>query len=114
PGRLVRAVGRLSAFRERLRHAWRQERLPELLLPVPGPHPMSIGRAPGSVLRLNDASVSRFHAQLHAVPGGGWSLRDLGSANGTWVNGRRVTGAVPVAPGDRVRFGGTAFRLAAR
>ncbi|MCE7082279.1 DUF1707 and FHA domain-containing protein [Streptomyces sp. ST2-7A] len=114
PGRLVRVVGRLSAYRERLRHAWRQERLPELLLPVPGPHPMSIGRAPGSVLRLNDASVSRFHAQLHAVPGGGWSLRDLGSANGTWVNGRRVTGAVPVAPGDRVRFGGTAFRLAAR
>lgn len=115
-GRLIRAVGRLSAYRERLRRAWLAERLPQLLLPEPGPYPMAIGRAPGSVLRLNDASVSRYHAQLGAVRGDAahWTLRDLGSANGTWVNGRRVTGAVRVRPGDQVRFGSVAFRLAAR
>ncbi len=111
-GWLYRVVGGLSALPVRLRRAWQAERLPELMLPLPGPHPLSIGRAPGSVLRLSDITVSRFHAQLSAS-GSGWSLRDLGSSNGTWVNGRRVTGKSPVHPGDQVRFGQTAFRLTA-
>lgn len=111
-GALVRAVGRMSSFSARLRSAWYAERLPELLLPAPGPYPLSVGRAPGSVLRLNDGTVSRSHAQLRNS-GGGWHLRDLGSANGTWVNGRRITGSVPVRPGDQVRFGQVAFRLTA-
>lgn len=109
---LYRAVGRLSALPVSLRRAWQAERVPELMLPVPGPHPLSIGRAPGSVLRLSDATVSRFHAQLSSS-GDGWSLRDLGSSNGTWVNGRRVTGKTAVHPGDQVRFGRTGFRLTA-
>ncbi|GAA1911485.1 DUF1707 and FHA domain-containing protein [Streptomyces sodiiphilus] len=113
PGALVRAVGKVAALRQRMRSAWTVEQLPPLLLPEPGPHPLSIGRAPGSVLRLSHHSVSRFHAQLSST-GGGWMLRDLGSANGTWVNGGRVTGAVRVRPGDHVQFGGVAFRLAAR
>jgi hypothetical protein len=111
-GGLYRAVGGLSALPVRLRRAWQAERLPELMLPLPGPHPLSIGRAPGSVLRLSDVTVSRFHAQLSAS-GAGWSLRDLGSSNGTWVNGRRVTGKTPVRVGDQIRFGQTVFRLAA-
>ncbi|UGY94216.1 DUF1707 and FHA domain-containing protein [Streptomyces gobiensis] len=112
PGLVLRTVGRVSAFQLRLRRAWRSERLPQLLLPGPGPYPLSIGRAPGSMLRLNDHTVSRAHAQLRHT-GGGWSLRDLGSSNGTWVNGSRVTGSVPVRPGDQVRFGQVAFRLTA-
>ncbi|MDB1089172.1 DUF1707 and FHA domain-containing protein [Streptomyces sp. ACA25] len=111
-GGLVRAAGRVSEYRRRLRGAWQAGRLPQLLLPAPGPYPMTIGRAPGSILRLNDASVSRCHAQLRGT-GDGWRLRDLGSANGTWVNGRRVTGSVPVRPGDQVRFGGVGFLLTA-
>jgi hypothetical protein len=107
---LYRAVGRISALPVRLRRAWQAERLPELMLPVPGPYPLSIGRAPGSVLRISDITVSRSHAQLTSSADG-WSLRDLGSSNGTWVNGRRVTGEAPVRPGDQVRFGHTAFRL---
>ncbi|MFR9673198.1 FHA domain-containing protein [Streptomyces sp. TR06-5] len=110
PPWLYRMVGRVSAFPVLVRRAWQRERLPELLLPGPGPHPLSIGRAPGSVLRLTHHTVSRTHAQLRHT-GSGWSLRDLGSSNGTWVNGRRVTGSVPVRPGDLVQFGETGFRL---
>lgn len=110
PGLVLRSVSRVSSFSLRLRRAWRAERLPELLLPGPGPYPRSIGRAPGSVLRLNDHTVSRAHAQLRHT-GEGWQLRDLGSANGTWVNGRRLTGSIAVRPGDQVRFGQVGFRL---
>ncbi|MGD9485694.1 DUF1707 and FHA domain-containing protein [Streptomyces sp. TRM70308] len=112
PGALARAVGRVGGLGRRLRQAWQAERLPELLLPGPGPHPLSIGRAAGSVLRLNHHTVSRRHAQLRHT-GAGWTLRDLGSFNGTWVNGRRVTRSVAVRPGDQVRFGEPGFRLTA-
>ncbi|WP_165986435.1 DUF1707 and FHA domain-containing protein [Streptomyces sp. YIM 98790] len=112
-GRLVRAVARVAALRSSVHRAWRAERLPQLMLPDAGPHPMSIGRAPGQMLRLTHGSVSRYHAQLSSGTAG-WQLRDLGSANGTWVNGVRVTGSVPVRPGDQVRFGDVEFRLAAR
>lgn len=108
---LFRTVGKVSSFPLTLRRAWRNQRLPELLLPAPGPHPLSIGRAPGSMLRLNDFTVSRMHAQLRGSSDG-WHLRDLGSSNGTWLNDSRVTGTARVRPGDRVRFGDTAFRLA--
>lgn len=112
PPWVYRAVGKVSAFPQSLRKAWRRERFPELLLPGPGPYPLSIGRAPGSVLRLTHHTVSRMHAQLRHT-GDGWSLRDLGSSNGTWVNGRRVTGSVAVRPGDHVQFGQEGFRLTA-
>jgi hypothetical protein len=108
--RFVGAVVKASAWPGSLWRAWQAERLPELLLPSKGPYPLSIGRAPGSQLRLNDETVSRRHAQLRAS-GEGWALRDLGSSNGTWVNGSRVTGSVGVRPGDQVRFGQVGFRL---
>ncbi|MGP3970697.1 FHA domain-containing protein [Streptomyces sp. 6N223] len=111
-GWFLATVTRLSAFNERMRRAWQSERLPQLLLPAPGPLPLSIGRASGSGLRLNHASVSRQHATLRGT-GTGWTLRDLGSSNGTWVNGLRVTDSVRVRPGDHVSFGAMAFRLAA-
>lgn len=112
-GWMEHTVTRMSAFSERLRRAWHSQRLPQLLLPAPGPLPLSIGRASDSGLRLNHASVSRQHATLLGT-GTGWMLHDLGSFNGTWLNGRRVTGAVRVRPGDHVSFGAMAFCLAAR
>lgn len=111
-GWLLTTVARVSGFNERMRRAWRSRGLPQLLLPGPGPTPLSIGRATGSGLRLNHASVSRNHALLHGT-WGGWTLRDLGSANGTWVNGRRVVETVRVRPGDQVSFGAMSFRLVA-
>lgn len=95
----------------RLRQAWRTERLPGLTLPQLGGPAVRIGREPGSDLRLSDVSVSRRHAELRLGPEG-WVLYDLGSTNGTLVNGHRVTGGVRVKPGDQVAFGNQAFRLA--
>jgi hypothetical protein len=117
-GRLTRfvlkVVGDLSALPLRIRNAWRLERLPALVLPGTGagPLPLRIGRDVSSGLRLSDSSASRAHAEL-CREGQTWTLRDLGSMNGTFVNGRRVIGAVVVRPGDQVTFGRMSFRLAA-
>ncbi|WP_406055851.1 FHA domain-containing protein [Kribbella sp. NBC_00889] len=83
---------------------------PGLALPAPGSPTVRIGRGPGASLRLADLSVSRCHAELRYVKDG-WMLRDLGSMNGTQVNGLRLTTAVRVRPGDQVRFGGVAYVL---
>ncbi|MET8679611.1 DUF1707 and FHA domain-containing protein [Streptomyces sp. NPDC004647] len=107
------SVARISSFSVRLRRAWLTERLPKLMFPEPGPCPLRIGRDPGNGLRLNDDTVSRVHAEL-VREGGIWVLRDLGSTNGTCVNGRRVTGRAAVQPGDQVTFGRISFRLATR
>ncbi|MFJ6738344.1 FHA domain-containing protein [Streptomyces sp. NPDC091279] len=107
------SVEAVSGFTVRLRRAWQAERLPKLLLPHPGAgHPLRIGRDPANGLRLTHETVSRVHAEL-SMQGGMWVLRDLGSANGTTVNGRRVIAAAVVREGDQVGFGQMAFRLAA-
>ncbi|MEV4332976.1 FHA domain-containing protein [Streptomyces sp. PKU-EA00015] len=111
--RIYSAVGRVSAFSVRLRRAWQAEKLPPLLLPEPGPYPLRIGRDPVNGLRLSHDTVSRLHAEL-SHQGTLWVLRDLGSTNGTTVNGRRVTGAIVVQDGDMVGFGSMSFRLTAR
>ena len=69
-----------------------------------------VGRAAGSDIVLLDPTVSRKHAELECAEGE-VAVRDLGSANGTFVNGRRVTDAVAHA-GDEVTFGAVSFRLA--
>ncbi|MGW0736017.1 DUF1707 and FHA domain-containing protein [Streptomyces sp. NPDC002851] len=107
------AVGRVSAFTVRVRRAWQAERLPKLLLPEPSPFALRIGRDPANGLRLSHDTVSRIHAELR-MQSGLWVLRDLGSTNGTSVNGRRVVGAAVVQEGDHVSFGSMTFRLAAR
>ncbi len=61
-------------------------------------------------MRLSHETVSRAHAELR-LQGGVWVLRDLGSTNGTTVNGRRVTGSAVVRDGDQVSFGNMTFRL---
>jgi putative nucleotidyltransferase with HDIG domain len=54
---------------------------------------------------LDDSSVSRKHAEIRAT-NGGWRVRDLGSTNGTYLNGTRLgPGEWPVRPHDIVRFG---------
>ncbi|MFD4522862.1 FHA domain-containing protein [Streptomyces sp. NPDC058470] len=105
-------VEAISGFSVRVRRAWQAEKLPKLLLPHPaGLSPLRIGRDPASGLRLNHETVSRVHAEL-SRQGGSWVLRDLGSTNGTTVNGRRVIGAAVVRDGDQIGFGRMTFRLA--
>jgi hypothetical protein len=68
-----------------------------------------IGRSSACQLVLADDTVSRRHAELR-IEDGRWLLRDLGSSNGTWVNGRRVVEA-EVRPGDLLHLGGAEVRL---
>ena len=68
----------------------------------------TIGRTRDCDLCLTDLSVSRMHALLVRREGG-WVLSDLGSHNGTRLNGWLIREPVPVRAGDRVEFGSMAF-----
>src|SRR5262245_12811478 len=77
----------------------------ELADPVIG-----IGRDAGNTIRLNDTEVSRRHAELYQKPSDGkrYYLRDVGSANGTFVNNVSVSEA-PLQPGDQIQVGQSIF-----
>ncbi len=62
-----------------------------------------IGRSEDNQLRLLDPGVSRRHVLVMATPGG-YTIRDLGSQNGTYVNGNRVDES-PLTDGDRITIG---------
>ena len=53
---------------------------------------------------LDDTTVSRRHATITRKPGG-FELADLGSTNGTFVNGRQVRKPIAVKSGDEIKFG---------
>jgi hypothetical protein len=77
------------------------------------PHPLDpstlVGRAVGGHgLAVLEVSISRHHARI-SLEGGAWSIRDLDSANGTYVDDHPVDGATPLHAGARVRFGQLAF-----
>jgi len=63
----------------------------------------TIGRVADNALQINDASVSSSHAEIN-LEDGALHLHDLGSTNGTFVNGEPVTDAV-LRHGDEIRFG---------
>ncbi|MCE4944712.1 FHA domain-containing protein [Streptomyces albulus] len=74
---------------------------------------MRIGRALDNELVVSDLQVSRHHAEFRATPDGRFEIRDLGSHNGTYVNGQPVpkSGSAPVGPNDTVGVGHSTFRL---
>jgi class 3 adenylate cyclase len=69
----------------------------------------SFGRAPGNTVVLPDDKVSRRHAMVHTQGESEFWLVDLGSANGTYVNGRRVTQPCRLSDGDEIRIASHAF-----
>jgi EAL domain-containing protein (putative c-di-GMP-specific phosphodiesterase class I) len=75
--------------------------------------PTVIGRRPGTHLTLSETSVSGRHARL-TREGGRLLVEDLGSTNGTFVNGERVTAARRLDHDDIVQFGSVDFRVSAR
>jgi S-DNA-T family DNA segregation ATPase FtsK/SpoIIIE len=76
---------------------------------TPGQH--RIGRAGEAVLRIDDPDCSRVHAEID-VTGGGVLIRDLGSTNGTWVDGERVAdSAVALTERSSVLVGSSTLRL---
>jgi hypothetical protein len=79
-----------------------------LCLPRHEDRKFTIGRAPSCDFTVADLSVSRWHAHLHKEEDS-WLLSDLGSTNGTRLNGWRVTQSVQVQPGDEISFGTVVF-----
>jgi len=80
------------------------------LFPLRASGPTSIGRETGrDILLVMDTTVSRKHARVENE-GGTFVVYDEGSSNGTTVNGVRIT-RQPLAPGDVVQFGSSAFRF---
>jgi pSer/pThr/pTyr-binding forkhead associated (FHA) protein len=75
-----------------------------------GFEPVTIGRHEESDIVLADPQASRHHAEI-AMQGGRWVIRDLGSANGTFVNGQRITGLHVLNPDDLIQVGQTSFRV---
>ncbi len=70
--------------------------------------PTSIGRSVECVIPIRDRYLSRHHIDL--IPGSAgesWLVQDRGSANGTYVNGRRIEDRQPIVSGDRIRIGDT-------
>ena len=74
--------------------------------------PARIGRASGNRIQLLDGTVSKEHAEL--VSGvDGWTVRDLGSRNGTRVNGREATTPLKLGAGDRLEIGYVVIEVSA-
>ncbi|MBI1374986.1 MAG: FHA domain-containing protein [Phycisphaera sp.] len=76
---------------------------------LPEDKPALLGRN-SKDLPLRDATMSRRHAKIGAYKGD-WFIRDLGSSNGTYVNGTRVEDIAKLGAGDRVRIGATQLEI---
>ena len=85
------------------------ERQPSAVLQLPATL-LKIGRAADNQVVVADLSVSRYHAELRKDPRGGYVIVDLGSHNGTFVNGQRV-GSAPVTERDIIAIGPATLRL---
>ncbi|WP_435888456.1 FHA domain-containing protein [Streptomyces niveus] len=74
---------------------------------------MRIGRALENELVVSDLQVSRLHAEFTSTPDGRYQIRDLGSHNGTYVNGQPMhkSGTALIGPNDIVGVGHSTFRL---
>jgi len=74
---------------------------------------MRIGRALENELVVSDLQVSRHHAEFHSTPDGRMEIRDLGSHNGTYVNGQPIAkgGTALLGPADIVGVGHSTFRI---
>ncbi len=73
---------------------------------------MRIGRRPYNDIIVSDLSVSEQHAELRRTPAGRYSIIDLGSQNGTYVNGTRVN-QQELNEGDIITIGHTTLRVSA-
>ena len=79
------------------------------VFPLPADEPQLIGRST-EALPSTDTSISRRHAEL-TPDDGAWCVRDLDSANGTYVNGTRIESSTALVPGDYVQCGSTRFQI---
>jgi pSer/pThr/pTyr-binding forkhead associated (FHA) protein len=73
---------------------------------------IEIGRADHCTIRLADTYASQVHARL-SPRNGSWTIEDLGSTNGTFLNERRLESPSQVRSGDKIRIGTTVLELRA-
>jgi hypothetical protein len=121
--RLVADLPRRRRLGAVVRAGWRHARIvadrwlrgwpPVLTLPGGPQIRFTIGREDACDMTLADLTVSRWHASLQR-DSGGWLLADLGSTNGTRLNGWRVNAPIHVRAGDLVSFGAVTFVLTER
>ena len=78
---------------------------------APAPQVMRIGRGPDNDIIVLDLGVSKQHAELRRTPASRYSIIDLGSHNGTYVNGTRVS-RQELNEGDIIAIGHATFRFA--
>jgi len=71
---------------------------------------MTVGRAPGCSIPLEDNFASQLHARIFMVDRHPY-VEDLGSTNGTMVNGQSITHQVPLGRGDKIAIGGTVLEV---
>src|SRR4051812_17125186 len=91
------------------------------LITVKGPNPgrrfplagdsTIIGRQPDAAIYLESLAVSRQHARV-VRQAGSYHVEDMGSSNGTWVNGFRINGRVPLGDHDELQIGPYVLHLA--
>lgn len=84
--------------------AFDRDRPATTIVDIPHDRAIEIGRGDSSGLTIDDPVVSRLHAALVSHPDGHYTICDLESANGVWLNGTRVAEAA-LADGDRIRIG---------
>jgi pSer/pThr/pTyr-binding forkhead associated (FHA) protein len=73
-------------------------------------HGVILGRSSNVDVLVDDLYVSDEHAEI-LPDDGSWSVRDLGSTNGTFLNGGKVTRPTPLAAGDQLRLGKTSIEV---
>jgi FhaA, N-terminal domain/FHA domain len=77
---------------------------------VVGPAGVTIGRSRQCDVVLEDPNISRQHAEIRPR-GGAWVLTDLGSTNGSLINGRRIDHPEVVKPGDEIEIGTSVMKF---
>jgi DNA-binding NtrC family response regulator/pSer/pThr/pTyr-binding forkhead associated (FHA) protein len=85
---------------------------PKQGLRIPLAGRLVLGRGPAADLQLLDGKVSREHCSIDATSGRAM-IEDLGSHNGTYLNGERIAGPTPIAEGDEIALGDTLLLVAA-
>lgn len=88
-----------------------KEQIIEAGQPVPLEESTSVGRNPDNQLVIAESFVSGRHARFYRQNDGYW-VEDLGSTNGTFLNGKRLKKPRPLRNGDKIRLGDTVFEFA--
>ncbi len=105
-------AGRVVESLEERAHARRRSAL--LLIDgrrvVVGPGGVTLGRSRQCDVVLDDANASREHAEIRPR-GGSWVLTDLGSTNGSSLNGRRIEGPETIRAGDEIELGASVLKF---